>query len=113
MTPHRHATGDQDQGHDLRRRRRVDFEGTCAQVKRNLNCPYSSTLSAVLSCVKSGADQPGHSLQRRHGAADHGEGAYGSLMNPRPPAPVRARMVPAFRAYNAVMKALAQALPIA
>jgi N-methylhydantoinase B len=36
---------------------------------------------------------------------------YGSLMNPRPPAPVRARMVPAFRAFNATMKALAQALP--
>ena len=22
----------------------IDFEGTCPQVKRNLNCPYSSTL---------------------------------------------------------------------
>ena len=31
----------------------IDFEGTCPQVKRNLNCPYSSTLSAALSCVKS------------------------------------------------------------
>jgi len=36
---------------------------------------------------------------------------YGSLLNPRPPAPVRARMIPAYRAFNAVMKALAQALP--
>ena len=36
---------------------------------------------------------------------------YGSLLNPRPPAPVRARMIPAYRVFNAVMKALAQALP--
>ena len=35
---------------------------------------------------------------------------YGSLLNPRPPAPVRARMIPAYRVFNAVMKALAQAL---
>ena len=36
---------------------------------------------------------------------------YGSLLNPRPPAPVRARMIPAYRVFNAVMKAMAQALP--
>ncbi len=36
----------------------IDFEGTCAQVKRNLNCPYSSTLSAALSCVKSVLTSP-------------------------------------------------------
>ena len=53
----------------------IDFEGTCAQVKRNLNCPYSSTLSAALSLREVGADQPGHSLQRGHGAADHDQGA--------------------------------------
>ena len=37
--------------------------------------------------------------------------SYGSLLNPRPPAPVRARMLSAYRAYNAVMKALARAVP--
>jgi N-methylhydantoinase B len=36
---------------------------------------------------------------------------YGSLLNPRPPAPVRARMLSGYRAFNAVMKALAQAAP--
>src|SRR6185437_7670560 len=35
----------------------------------------------------------------------------GSLLNPRRPAPVRARMEACFRAWNAVMKALAQAVP--
>jgi N-methylhydantoinase B len=89
----------------------VDFEGTCAQIKRNLNCPYSSTLSAVLSCVKSVLTSPDIPYNEGMARPITVKVPYGSLMNPRPPAPVRARMVPAFRAYNAVMKALAQALP--
>ncbi len=36
---------------------------------------------------------------------------YGSILNPKPPAPVRARMLSSYRAFNAVMKALAQAGP--
>jgi N-methylhydantoinase B len=35
----------------------------------------------------------------------------GSILNPRPPAPVRARMEPCYRAFCAVMKALAQVIP--
>jgi N-methylhydantoinase B len=35
----------------------------------------------------------------------------GSLLNPRHPAPVRARMEACFRAWNAIMKALAKAVP--
>ncbi|MCW5746391.1 MAG: hydantoinase B/oxoprolinase family protein [Alphaproteobacteria bacterium] len=89
----------------------IDFEGTCAQVKRNLNCPYSSTLSAVLSCVKSVLTSPDIPYNEGMARPIKVKVPYGSLMNPRPPAPVRARMVPAFRAFNAVMKALAQALP--
>ncbi|TWT03199.1 hydantoinase B/oxoprolinase family protein [Reyranella sp. CPCC 100927] len=89
----------------------VDFEGTCAQVKRNLNCPYSSTLSAVLSCVKSVLTSPDIPYNEGMARPIKVKVPYGSLMNPRPPAPVRARMVPAFRAFNAVMKALAQAMP--
>ena len=36
---------------------------------------------------------------------------FGCILNPRPPAPVRARMLPCYRAYDAVMKALAQVVP--
>jgi N-methylhydantoinase B len=36
---------------------------------------------------------------------------YGSILNPKPPAPVRARLTASYRAYNAVMKAMAQAAP--
>src|SRR5262249_43911694 len=35
----------------------------------------------------------------------------GSLANPRYPAPVRARLLPAYRCFNAVLKALAQVGP--
>jgi N-methylhydantoinase B len=36
---------------------------------------------------------------------------YGSVLNPKPPAPVRARLLPSYRVFDAVMKALAQAMP--
>lgn len=89
----------------------IDFEGTCPQVGLNINSPLASTASAVMSCIKGvliGADVP------------FNEGSfkpitlkvpYGSILNPKPPAPVRARMEPCYRAYDAVMKALAQVIP--
>src|SRR5476651_343655 len=89
----------------------IDFEGTCGQVKRNLNCPYSSTLSAALSCVKSVLTSPDIPYNEGMARPVHIKVPYGSLLNPRHPAPVRARMIPAYRVFNAVMKALAQALP--
>ena len=89
----------------------IDFEGTCAQVKRNLNCPYSSTLSAALSCVKSVLTSPDIPYNEGMARPITIKVPYGSLLNPRPPAPVRARMIPAYRVFNAVMKAMAQALP--
>src|SRR5690606_32367985 len=36
---------------------------------------------------------------------------YGSMLNPKPPAPVRARMEACYRVFSAVMKALSQAVP--
>ena len=89
----------------------IDFEGTCAQVKRNLNCPYSSTLSAALCCVKSVLTSPDIPYNEGMARPIRIKVPYGSLLNPRPPAPVRARMIPAYRVFNAVMKAMAQALP--
>ena len=48
----------------------VDYEGTCDQVRTNVNCPFASTIAAGLSCVKVGAHEPRHSLQRGREAAD-------------------------------------------
>ncbi|MBN33724.1 MAG: methylhydantoinase [Rhodospirillaceae bacterium] len=87
----------------------ISFDGSAQQVSRNLNCPFSSTVSAALACVKSvltSADIPFNEGVKRPFTIT---APYGSLLNPRPPAPVRARMEPAYRTFNAVMKALSQA----
>lgn len=89
----------------------VDFEGTDPQVSSNINCPFASTQSVALSAVKvalTGSDVPFNSGLRRPISF---RAPYGCILNPKPPAPVRARMIPAYRAYDAIMKALAQAVP--
>ena len=89
----------------------ISFDGTCSQIGRNLNSPFSSTMSAALSCVKSvltSADIPFNEGMKRPITIT---APYGSILNPKPPAPVRARMEPAYRVFNAVMKALAKVVP--
>ncbi|TDR90223.1 hydantoinase B/oxoprolinase family protein [Enterovirga rhinocerotis] len=89
----------------------VDFEGTCPQVKSNLNAPFASTVSATLACVKSvltGDDVPFNEGATR---AVSITAPRGSLLNPNPPAPVRARMEAAFRSYDVVLKAFGAAIP--
>lgn len=90
----------------------IDFAGTCPQVKSNLNSPLASTVSAALACIKSvltGDDVPFNEGATR---AVTITAPKGSLLNPNPPAPVRARMEAAYRAYDAVLKALASAMPL-
>ena len=89
----------------------ADFSGTAPQVGCNLNAPLASTLSATLSALKAaltGPDVPFNAgiLRPVTVAVPHG-----SLLNPCHPAPVRARMEACYRAWNAVMKALSQAVP--
>lgn len=94
-------------GSDLK----VSFDGTCDQVKSNMNNPFASTVGAALSVIKSAltaADLPFNSGCAR---AITIEAPEGSILNPRYPAPVRARLLPSYRVFNAVMKALAQAAP--
>jgi len=89
----------------------VDFTGTAPQVRCNLNAPFASTVSATVSAIKAAltsADIPFNDGAMRPIAVTAPEG---SLLNPRHPAPVRARMEACSRAWNAVMKALAQAVP--
>lgn len=89
----------------------VDFTGSCDQVKSNMNCPFASTVGATLSVIKSAltvADLPFNSGGARPITIS---APLGSILNPRPPAPVRARLLPTYRVFNAVMKALAAAVP--
>ena len=89
----------------------IDFAGTDPQVSRNVNCPLASTHSVALSAVKivlTGADVPFNSGVRRPITI---AAPYGSLVNPKPPAPVRARMLSAYRCFDAIIDALAKAAP--
>jgi len=89
----------------------IDFSGTCAQVKSNMNCPFASTVGATLSVIKSAltaADLPFNAGGARPITIT---APLGSILNPCYPAPVRARLLPTYRVFNAVMKALAKAVP--
>ena len=89
----------------------ADFTGTSPQVARNLNSPLSSTYSATFTPIKAVLTSP--DIPFNHGMTRPVtlQVPYGSLLNPRPPAPVHARMEACYRVYNAVMKALAKAVP--
>ncbi len=89
----------------------VDFTGTCDQVTMNLNCPFASTIATALSVVKSVLTSPDIPFNEGSLRPVTITAPYGSILNPKPPAPVRARLTASYRAYNAVMKALAHAAP--
>lgn len=89
----------------------IDFDGTCPQVSRNLNCPFSSTISSALSAVKSALTSPDIPFNEGLKKPVHIKAPKGSLVNPNYPAPVRARMEAGYRCFNAVLKALAQVAP--
>lgn len=89
----------------------VDYEGTCDQVRSNVNCPFASTIAAALSCVKSVLTSPDIPFNEGAKRPIEVKAPYGSLLNPKPPAPVRARMLSSYRAFDAAMKALAKAVP--
>ena len=89
----------------------VDFDGTCPQVRRNLNCPWASTISATLAAIKSALTSPDIPFNEGVKRPISISAPKGSLVNPNYPAPVRARMLAAYRCFNAVMHALAHVVP--
>jgi len=89
----------------------IDYDGTCPQVRRNLNCPFASTVSATLSAVKSALTSPDIPFNEGVKRAVSVSAPKGCLVNPHYPAPVRARMLSAYRCFDAVLKALAQVAP--
>ncbi|MEE3287934.1 MAG: hydantoinase B/oxoprolinase family protein [Pseudomonadota bacterium] len=89
----------------------VDFAGTCPQVRRNLNCPWASTISATLAAIKAALTSADIPFNEGVKSAVTVTAPEGCLVNPIYPAPVRARMLSAYRCFDAVLKALAQAAP--
>jgi N-methylhydantoinase B len=89
----------------------VDFTGTCPQVQRNLNSPFASTVAAAHSCIKSVLTSADIPFNEGVGRPIKVTAPPGTLLNPRHPAPSRSRMQACYRAFNAVMQALSQAVP--
>ena len=89
----------------------IDFRGTAEQVKSNMNSPFASSVSSAIACVKSVLTDPDIPFNEGAERAINVKIPYGSILNPRPRAPVRARLLPSYRVVNAVMKALGEAVP--
>ncbi len=89
----------------------VDYTGTDDQVATNLNAPLAATISATMSCVKSVLSTPDIPFNDGLCRSVDVIVPEGCVLNPRYPAPVRARLEVCYRAFNATMKALAQAVP--
>ena len=89
----------------------VDFEGTSDQIASNMNSPFASTVSAAIGCVKAALTSPDIPYNAGITRPVTVTAPYGSLLNPKHPAPVRARMTATNRVFNAVMKALAKVVP--
>jgi len=81
----------------------VDYVGTCGQVTRNLNCPWASTVSATLAALKSALTSPDVPFNEGFKRPIAVAAPKGTLVNPAYPAPVRARLLPAYRCFNAVL----------
>jgi N-methylhydantoinase B len=89
----------------------VDFAGTDPQVRLNLNAPFASTVSATVSALKAALTSPDIPFNDGAMRPITVTAPKGCLLNPHHPAPVRARMLSCSRAWEAVMKALAQVVP--
>ncbi len=89
----------------------LDFTGTAPQVRGMFNCPVASSAAGALTalrCVLADKDMPANDGCNRPITMIFPEG---SILNPRPGAPVRARATASARALDAVHAALDQVIP--
>ena len=89
----------------------VDFAGSDSQVKTNMNNPFASTEAAAIACLKSVLTDPDVPINDGSTRAIKVTAPLGSVLNPTSPAPVRARLLPSYRVFNAVMMALSEVVP--
>lgn len=89
----------------------VDFTGSSDQVKANVNCPLASTYSAIHAALRGVLDEPDIPFNEGCNRPISATVPYGSILNPRPPAAVRARLTPASRAFDAIVRAMSTAVP--
>lgn len=91
----------------------VDFTGSAPQVDEFLNVPLGSTHSSTYSSIKMALTAGRESIPANDGCYRPItiNVPYGSILNPKPPAAVRARMCGAYRLFDAVLMALQKAMP--
>jgi len=91
----------------------VDFSGTSPQLDEFLNVPLGSTYSSTFSSIKMALTAGGETIPANDGCYRpiKIDVPYGSILNPKPPAAVRARMCGAYRLFDAILMALQKALP--
>jgi N-methylhydantoinase B len=88
----------------------VDFTGTAAQSRGSINSSYSQTLSGVVYAIRCFTD-PSIPMNEGCFRSIHTVLPEGSLVNPTPPAACGGRVVTVTAALEAVVAALADALP--
>jgi N-methylhydantoinase B len=89
----------------------IDFEGTSPQVRGFVNCPYASTVASVYTAVKDIILDPTIFMNEGCNKPIHIKVPYGSIINPKPPAALRARLCSGGRVLDAVLGALSKAIP--
>lgn len=89
----------------------ITFDGTDAQLKTNLNCPYASTIAAAIACVKSVLTSDDVPFNDGIARAVRISAPLGTVLNPRAPAAVRARLLASHRVFNSIMIALSAVCP--
>jgi N-methylhydantoinase B len=91
----------------------IDLSGTAPQVDEFLNVPLGSTYSSAYSSVKMALTAGGETIPANDGCYRpiRLSVPYGSILNPKPPAAVRARMCGAYRLFDAILMALQKAIP--
>lgn len=89
----------------------IRFDGTADQVDTNINCPVASTIASAVACAKSVLTDPDIPFNDGAARAISVDAPVGSILNPRRPAAVRARLLPSHRVFNAVMDALSNVAP--
>lgn len=87
----------------------VDFAGTAMQVRGPINCPIAATESAVYYATTAMLD-PGIPPNAGSYAPIDVRAPYGSVLNPKIPAPVVGRNVCGHRVASVVMQALGETL---
>jgi len=89
----------------------IDFHGTGPTTKGPFNAPFSSTLAASRAAIRGMFCDSAIPANDGCNRPIRVTAPAGCLLNPTFPAPVRARMQPTSRAYDAIKKALAPAIP--